>query len=56
MKLLLIQVYLQIIVVLQYSLLAISRWALFLYGPLPDVALRMRMIINDYKRERDCTK
>ena len=50
MKLLFIKFYLQIIVMLQYILLKISKLALFMYGPLPDIALRLRMLINDYNK------
>ncbi len=37
---------------LQYILLKISKLALFMYGPLPDAALRARLLIEDIKNER----
>jgi hypothetical protein len=52
MRLLLIKLYLQIILVLQSLLLGISRLALWLYKPLPDVALKTRLLILDIKNER----
>jgi len=52
MKLLLIKIYLQIIVMLQYTLLKISKAAMFMYGPLPACALQARLLIEDIKNER----
>lgn len=52
MRLLLIKFYLQIIVMLQYSLLGISNFAIFLYKPLPGLALRARLLIKDIENER----
>ena len=52
MKLLLIKLYLQIIVMLQLLLLNTSKLAMFLYRPLPTMALNARLIIEDIKNER----
>lgn len=52
MRLLLIKFYLQIIVMLQYTLLGISRLAIKLYTPLPTAALKARLLIEDIKNER----
>ncbi len=52
MRLLLIRVYLQMIVMLQFVLLKISKAALFVYGPLPTCALQARLLIEDIKNER----
>lgn len=52
MRLLLIKIYLQIIVMLQYILLKISKAAMFMYGPLPTCALQARLLIEDIKNER----
>ena len=52
MRLLLIRVYLQTIVMLQYVLLKISKAAMFMYGPLPTCALQARLLIEDIKNER----
>lgn len=53
MRLLLIKMYLQIIVMLQSILLGISRFAIFLYRPLPTAALNARLLIEDIKNERN---
>lgn len=37
---------------LQYTLLGIAKFALFLYNPLPTAALRARLLIEDMKNER----
>ena len=52
MRLLLIKLYLQVIVMLQSLLLNISKFALFLYTPLPTMALNTRLLIEDMKNER----
>ncbi len=52
MKLLLIKFYLQVIVMLQSLLLNISKLAMFLYSPLPTMALNARLLIEDMKNER----
>ena len=52
MRMLLIKLYLQVIVVLQSVLLNISKFALFLYTPLPTAALNARLLIEDMKNER----
>jgi hypothetical protein len=52
MKLLLIKFYLQVIVMLQSLLLNISKLAMFLYKPLPTMALNARLLIEDMKNER----
>jgi hypothetical protein len=51
-KLLLIKFYLQVIVMLQSLLLNISKLAMFLYKPLPTMALNARLLIEDMKNER----
>jgi hypothetical protein len=50
MKLLLIKSYLFVIVLLQRFLLAVSNTALKLYGPLPTLALRARLSIQEGKK------
>ena len=52
MRLVLIKFYLQVIVMLQSTLLGISKIAMFLYGPLPTAALKARLLIEDIKNER----
>jgi len=52
MKLLLIKIYLQIIIILQYTLLKISKVAMFVYGPLPTCAMQARILIEEIKNER----
>jgi hypothetical protein len=52
LKLLLVKIYLQIIVMLQYILLSISNISLKFYKPLPTLALKARLLIKDMKNER----
>ena len=52
MRLLIIKFYLQVIVMLQLLLLNISKLAMFLYKPLPTMALNARLLIEDIKNER----
>jgi hypothetical protein len=52
MKLAIIKFYLMIIVMLQSILLGISRLCIKLYSPLPTLALKARLLIEDIKNER----
>lgn len=51
MKFLFLKVYLKVIEMLQSLLLGLSKVALRLYGPLPDLALRARLALKDLKKD-----
>ena len=51
MKVLLLKFYLFVIVTLQKLLLAISKLAMTAYKPLPDIALKLRLALQEHKNE-----